>query len=210
MRFGYHPTGKSWATVINAQTMEIVARTEVGWTVTTGMVGWTFSPDGRHMTISCFGYRSQKPKEALPRELATLDLESGAIISRVELERPINAFMTTPSGATAVVYSAFEKKKNQPALPVELRFIDLATLEVENTVSFEGAPGAPTLSPDGSFLYLLEYGQPHEKPAQNINGRIQVVSLANQSYEVSLRAPLLGSPIVGTDYESWVWRLAVC
>ena len=29
--------------------------------------------------------------------------------------------------------------------------------------------------------------------------------------EVSrLRAPLLGSPIVGTDYESWVWRLAVC
>ena len=25
-----------------------------------------------------------------------------------------------------------------------------------------------------------------------------------------LRAPLLGSPIVGTDYESWVWRLAVC
>ena len=24
------------------------------------------------------------------------------------------------------------------------------------------------------------------------------------------RAPLLGSPIVGTDYESWVWRLAVC
>ena len=30
-------------------------------------------------------------------------------------------------------------------------------------------------------------------------------------YEVSrLRAPLLGSPIVGTDYESWVWRLAVC
>ena len=26
----------------------------------------------------------------------------------------------------------------------------------------------------------------------------------------SLRAPLLGSPIVGTDYESWVWRLAVC
>ena len=26
----------------------------------------------------------------------------------------------------------------------------------------------------------------------------------------NLRAPLLGSPIVGTDYESWVWRLAVC
>ena len=76
---------------------------------------------------------------APPRELVTLDLESGAVISRVELERPINAFMTTPAGATAVVYSAFEKKKNQPALPVELRFIDLATLEVENTVSLEEA-----------------------------------------------------------------------
>ena len=29
-------------------------------------------------------------------------------------------------------------------------------------------------------------------------------------YQTRLRAPLLGSPIVGTDYESWVWRLAVC
>ena len=29
-------------------------------------------------------------------------------------------------------------------------------------------------------------------------------------YGLGLRAPLLGSPIVGTDYESWVWRLAVC
>ena len=28
--------------------------------------------------------------------------------------------------------------------------------------------------------------------------------------QFNLRGPLLGSPIVGTDYESWVWRLAVC
>jgi YVTN family beta-propeller protein len=195
-RFGYHPKDKSWATVIDAHTMEIVARTELGWTVTTGMVLdgvgvgglWAFSPDGRHMTISCLGYRSQKPKEALPRELVTLDLESGDVIRRVELERAIDAFMTTPDGATAVVYSAYEKQRKQPAFPVELRFVDLATLEVQNTVSLEGDPGAPTLSPDGSFLYLLEYGKPHKKPDKNINGRIQVVSLTKRSYEVSLDA----------------------
>ena len=33
---------------------------------------------------------------------------------------------------------------------------------------------------------------------------------AEAAEAMSLRAPLLGSPIVGTDYESWVWRLAVC
>ena len=34
--------------------------------------------------------------------------------------------------------------------------------------------------------------------------------LCNSKKGPNLRAPLLGSPIVGTDYESWVWRLAVC
>ena len=29
-------------------------------------------------------------------------------------------------------------------------------------------------------------------------------------YDLTSELPLLGSPIVGTDYESWVWRLAVC
>ena len=38
---------------------------------------------------------------------------------------------------------------------------------------------------------------------------IQAVKLGLK-YKGNLRAPLLGSPIVGTDYESWVWRLAVC
>ena len=34
--------------------------------------------------------------------------------------------------------------------------------------------------------------------------------LRTSMFWLRLRAPLLGSPIVGTDYESWVWRLAVC
>ena len=39
---------------------------------------------------------------------------------------------------------------------------------------------------------------------------VEVTGSGTVTIHPSLRAPLLGSPIVGTDCESWVWRLAVC
>ncbi len=69
----------------------------MGWSVSTGTVwdrqgfggSWIFSEDGRYLTIACFGYRSQKPRETLPAELVRLDLETGRVVRRLEAERPI-------------------------------------------------------------------------------------------------------------------------
>ena len=237
VRFGYHPKEKSWITFIDATTLEVVARTEVGWSMSTGYLwdhqgyagDWVFSPDGRYMTIACFGYRSQKSKETLPAELVTLNLDNGEVARRLILERPIDSLIATtvvpwpasrgrppapvflddpdyveygqllyrhaPEATAAVVYSMSsaarpkwqrETKKKQPPLPAELFFVDLENLELQKTVPLQGEPLSPAVSPDGGYLYLLEPGSPDKKPEKNINGRVQVISLANRAYETSL------------------------
>ena len=194
-RFGYHPTGKSWATVIDPASLQEVGRAELCWNVD---VGWAsgarvrdpgvFSVDGRRLTLPCTGYRSQKPEETLSRQLVNLDLGSGRVTGRIEFARAIDWLLALPGGDCAVVYSAREAPKNQPPLPAELRFVDLTTLEVQQTVTLEGDPGRPTLSAEGEYLYLLEYGKPDKKPEKNINGRVQVVSVARRAHEINLEA----------------------
>jgi hypothetical protein len=66
--------------------------------------------------------------------------------------------------------------------------VDLTTLEVQQTVTLEGDPGRPTLSAEGEYLYLLEHGKPDKKPEKNINGRVQVVSVARRAHEINLEA----------------------
>ena len=119
VRFGYHPKEKSWITFIDATTLEVVARTEVGWSMSTGYLwdhqgyagDWVFSPDGRYMTIACFGYRSQKSKETLPAELVTLNLDNGEVARRLILERPIDSLIAT----TVVPWPA---SRGRPPAPV--------------------------------------------------------------------------------------------
>jgi len=195
VRFGYHATGKSWATVIDAASLQEVGRSELCWNVVLGQgdgvqVGdpRVFGADGRRLTLPCAGYRSQKPEEALPRELVNVDLGTGRVTARLELARAIDSFLALPGADSAVVYSAREAPKNLPALPAELRFVNLATLVVEQTVAVEGEPGPPTLSPDGEYLYLLDKGKPHWRPDKDIGGRVQMVSVARRAHEANLEA----------------------
>ncbi len=187
-RSGFRPTRKSWATVLDARTLDVVARTELCWSVGR----WVFDAEGRHVVLGCLGYRSQKPEEALARELVSLDLQTGEVTRRLEVARPIDSLIAVGDGTKAVVYSGRETPKGLPAAPAELRFVDLATLTVEATIALEGDPGPPTRSADGRWLYLLEFGKPDKKPEKNVNGRVQVVSLEHRAHETSLnvgRAP---------------------
>ena len=195
VRFGYHPTGKSWVTVIDPASLQEVGRSELCWNV---VLAWrdgvdvsdpgVFGADGRRLTLPCAGYRSQKPEEALPRELVNVDLDTGRVTGRLELARAIDSLVALPGADNAVVYSAREAPKNLPALPAELRFVNLANLEVEQTVTVEGQPGPPTLSPDGEYLYLLENGRPDWRPEKDIGGRVHVVSVARRAHEANLEA----------------------
>ncbi len=215
-RFGYHPTGRSWATVLEARTLAVVARTELCWSVGTADAPgehdpegpWVFDDKGRQVVLGCLGYRSQKPEEALPRELLTLDLQTGQVTRRRELERPIDRLLAVGGGAKVAVYSGREAPKGQPAVPAELRFVDLGTLTVETTLALEGDPGPPTPSPDGRWLYLLEYGKPDKKPEKNVNGRVQVVSVERRAHQVNLEAGRAPRGLVVDDEGNQVFVLS--
>jgi hypothetical protein len=80
-RYGLHPQERTAARVEDAGSGRLIARPALGWSV----VGAVIGPDSRTLTVLCLGYRSQHAREALPREVAIFDLETGAERGRVPL-----------------------------------------------------------------------------------------------------------------------------
>ena len=192
LRFGYHPKGKSIGTLIDTRTMQVMSRVELGWNVDHGIVfgytydPWIFSINGRQVVLYCQGYRSQKPEENLPIELVRLDLGSGEIAGRLGLKRRHSVLLPTPDGLLAVAFFQRETPKKQRPIPAQADFIDLRGPRLLGTLELEGDPTSVTLSPDGEYLYALEPGKPDKKPEKNINGRLQVISVASRSHRLNL------------------------
>jgi YVTN family beta-propeller protein len=183
---GYKASGKSFATVVDAHTLAVVSRTELGFNVDLRKSAAVFS-QGR-VTLALAGYRSGKPEEALPRELVSLDLATGQVAARFAIEGAIDDFVGLPDGKTALAFAGRETPKNQPPIDAAVHFVDLESLKLVKTVTLKGDPGIPVVSPDGQFAYLLEVGKPDKKPEKNINGRVQVVSLATREHVTNLDA----------------------
>lgn len=181
-RFGFHPTEKSIATIIDTSTYQVVARVELGW----NYGGCFLSPDGVRLAAVCAGYRSQKPEEALPREIVVVDLRTGAVMGRADLPRAVQAWAGSKDGRTIALFSERESEKKAAAVPAELRLYSLADAKLQGTVALDGAPEGPITSPDGQHLYLLDVGQPSNSPEKNVNGRIHVVSLERAAIETTL------------------------
>lgn len=177
---GFQAKSKSAVTILDANTLAVRSRVELGWGLEpTAMLSRT----GDRLSVLCPGYVSGKPDETLPREIVTVDLTSGQVVARLALPRPATAFFSTPDGRTAVILSARDKPKQTPPLPAELQFVDLAAAKSLATVSFDGDPRNPVLSPDGQFVYLLDRGNPSGNPEKNVNGRLFVVSAQTHKLE---------------------------
>ena len=182
---GYQAKGKSSATIVDAATLEVRQRVELGWGLDfTPLV----TPEGDRLTFVCPGYQSKKPAEVLPRELVTVNLTSGQVTGRLALPRPATAFFSTPDGKTAVILSPGETPRQAPAIPAELRLVDLVGTTVVATLALEGNPKNPVLSPDGKFVYLLDAGKPSGNPEKNVNGRLHVVSIDSRKLEATVDA----------------------
>lgn len=180
---GYQAKGKSFATIVDAASLEVGPRVELGWGLDFTPLG---TPEGDRLTFVCPGYQSKKPAEVLPRELVTVDLTSGQVTGRLVLTRPASAFFITPDGRTAVILSPGEKPRQAPAIPAELRLVDLAASLVVATLALDGEPKNPVLSPDGKLVYLLEAGKPSGNPEKNVNGRLLVVSIESRKLEATI------------------------
>ncbi len=112
LRFGFHPEAPTAATIIDAASLQIVKRLDLGWGwpdlitvrkvmgygLDLGTRGPVFSPDGRRLLVVFPGYVTNKPAETRPRELFIIDLQGGEVTARVALEPPVRGW--TPFGVT--------------------------------------------------------------------------------------------------------------
>ncbi len=183
-RFGYHPLEKSTATIIDAKTMQIVAQADLGW----GLSDYYQTPDKKMLVTLATGYQSQKPEETLPSEIVTTNLLNGQVLGRLTLPRLPSACVLSKDGATAVLFYAPKKQKGEPPISAELQFVSTDKLTIAGSVTLEGSPDMPVLSPTGEYIYLLEKGQPSNNPEKNINGRIHVVSMKEMKAVADLDA----------------------
>jgi DNA-binding beta-propeller fold protein YncE len=155
MRFGFHPTGKASATVIDAASLSVVSRADLCWNVMDAESTHLFSADGKRLTVFCSGYRSQKAEETLPAEIVNIDLESGHVSGRVALDRRFETVLPLQDGQTVVVHLGWEAPKNAPPVPAEVAFIDLTGPRVVARLKLGGLPRPPLLSPDGKDLVFF-------------------------------------------------------
>lgn len=177
---GFRAKTKSAVTIIDGRTLAVQARVELGTGLEEGVM---LSASGDTLSVLCPGYRSKKAGENRPRELVTVDLRNGTVLSRLELTRPSPEYLATPDGRTVIVLSPRETGKT--AAPAELRFVDAIAGTVTATVPLEGDPRGPVLAADAQVLYLLDRGKPNNNPGKNQNGRLHVVSLASRAVTVA-------------------------
>ncbi len=178
---GYQSKGKSFVTIVDADTLTVKARVELGWGLdwNTPLV----SPAGDRVSFICPGYHPKKVENVLAAELVTVDIASARVTGRLTLTRPATQFFMTRDGATGVILSGRDDPRQKPVLPAELRLVDLAGASVTATLTFEGDVQRPVLSADGKYVYLVDPGDPSGNPDKNINGRLHVVSLGTRTVE---------------------------
>lgn len=175
---GFQAKTRSALTILDGRSLAPRARIELGWGLDdTPML----SLSGDRLSVVCPGYRGKTPAESLTREILTVDLDAGKVLSRVALSRPASAYFATPDGRTGVVLSNREEPRKAPPVSAQLLLVDLTAGAVLATVPLEGNPGDPVLAPDGQFVYLLDRGKPNNNPDRNINGRLHVVSLTTRA-----------------------------
>jgi DNA-binding beta-propeller fold protein YncE len=165
-RFGFHPSGKASATVLDAATLQVISRADLCWNLMDLESMPLFSADGRRLTVFCSGYRSQKAEETLPAEVVNLDLELGRVSGRVALDRRFETVLSLPDGQTAVVHLGWEVPKSAPPVPAEAAFIDLAGPRILARLKLAGLPRPPLLSPDGrDLVFFSPQMLPKKQPA---------------------------------------------
>ncbi|PYQ15107.1 MAG: hypothetical protein DMF80_10690 [Acidobacteria bacterium] len=187
---GYQATARSSLTIVDAAALKVLSRVELGFGLLggdnpTGLLG----PDGERLVLLCPGYESKNPAESLARELVTVSVAKGEVAGRLPIERAVSDLQSDPEVKTAFLFSARRGKK-EAAQPAELRIVDLkGDLQgprLLGKVELKGDPQPPVLSPDGGYLYLLDEGNPSDKPEKNVPGSIQVISVATRALVATL------------------------
>ncbi len=161
---GIRPLAKSSITLLDAQSLKPVSKVELGWglqvtSMRAGREVWSgasFQFDGDGRLLALFpGYRAKKPEEALPAEIISIDLATGAIVSRVEFEKRITRLEPGSATGTMLAILGADDLDSKKATPIDLRWVDLAKLEVVGRATVPGNE-TPRLAAGGD-VFISEF-----------------------------------------------------
>jgi DNA-binding beta-propeller fold protein YncE len=179
---GYKAAGKSSATIVDAATLAVVGRVELGSGVARGA---SFSPDGTRLTVLCPGYEAKNPSESQARELVNIDVATGRETGRLTLEPGSVPIAASQDGRTLAVIQGLPRTDKFPYASSRVYAVDLEgpTLRAQLDAGTWNA-----LYSDGAHFYLMDRGKPDDNPQKNRNGTIQIVPLAAGGAVVSVDA----------------------
>ncbi len=172
---GWASTGRSAVTVVDADTMQVIGRVELGWGLSLDHAA-EVTADGRRLAVVCPGYQAKKVDERKPSELVVVDIEGAKEAGRVPLDRAPAAWTAGPDGHSVYALLPRPDAKESPGGTASLVAVDVASAAAHN-LPLEGEVTDLAPSPDGRLLYLLDRGKPSGKVEKNVNGRLHVISL---------------------------------
>jgi YVTN family beta-propeller protein len=149
--FGAGSAEPSGVAVIDTATNTVVTTIEVGARPSAALC----SPDGRHVYVPNWA----KDTSGRPGVLSVIATDTNTVVATVELSSnaaiPSGGAMT-PDGRA--VYVACEKEPLAPdSDPGSVAVVDTATNTVKATLTGNQRPDSVTATPDGAFVYVLDF-----------------------------------------------------
>jgi DNA-binding beta-propeller fold protein YncE len=167
----FRPKSRSSLVVVDAKTLEIIGRSELGWSLSDA----SLVAEGARLAVLSPGVTG-KPTEMKPAEVFLLDARNGAVVGRHELDRPADGFAVAPDQKHGIVYFEGAPRAKRPT---ELVILDLAAMKEAGRVSIDAKTQKPVVVEGSDHVYLLD--PPIMRP-----GTLYIVSIADRSLAASV------------------------
>jgi DNA-binding beta-propeller fold protein YncE len=162
----FRPKSRSSLVVVDAKTLEIIGRSELGWSLSDA----SLVAGGARLAVLSPGVTG-KPNEMKPAEVFLLDARNGAVVGRHELDRPADGFAVAPDQKHGIVYFEGAPRAKRPT---ELVILDLAGMKEAGRVSIDAKTQKPVVVEGSDHVYLLD--PPIMRP-----GTLYIVSISERS-----------------------------
>ena len=166
----FHPTGKASATVIDGESMKVLARIELGWDATDAQI----TKDGRWLMVLSPGVDAEGGEERFG-SVHVVDLTNAAAVRSFSLDRPAQGALLSGDQKQVVIYSQGSPGKR----PTLLRFLDLEAKDSPPIdVTIQAKTRAPAAFEGHDFIYLLD-------PPMRREGTLHVISASQHKLVAS-------------------------
>jgi DNA-binding beta-propeller fold protein YncE len=166
-----HPVKKGSYVVVTRD--KTIGAGDLGW----GLAGAAFSSDGRYAYVLTEGDDAKDDEDLRPSDLIRIDAVSGAEAGRLTFNRSASALGFDRSGATAIVFSPMQSKRD-PQTPARLVFVDTGTWKESGSLDIPGRPAGPVRV--GELFYFVDPGE------KNASGKVHIVDPAKRSIVKSI------------------------